>query len=131
MIVCDTIYPDHIGGGEKWNWEVARRLSVDAITSFSATPLRWITGLGALISLIGVIFALRIMWDHFVRPAALAPGWASIMALVLFLGGVQLVCLGMIGQYIGRIFEESKKRPLYFLKQDVSVPICSERQNQA
>jgi len=47
------------------------------------------------------------------------------------LGGVQLVCLGMIGQYIGRIFEESKKRPLYFLKQDVSVPICSERQNQA
>lgn len=92
------------------------RLALDAITSFSATPLRWITGAGVLVSLIGVIFALRIMWYHFMRPTALASGWTSIMALVFFLGGVQLVCLGMIGQYISRIFEESKKRPLYFVK---------------
>ncbi len=92
------------------------RLAFDAITSFSAAPLRWITGAGVLISLLGLLFALRIMWDHFVRPAALMPGWASIMALVLFLGGIQLVCLGIIGQYISRIFEESKKRPLYFVK---------------
>jgi polyisoprenyl-phosphate glycosyltransferase len=94
------------------------RLAVDAITSFSAAPLRWITGVGVLISLIGLILVLQIMWDHFTRPTALVPGWASLMAMVLFLGGVQLVCLGMIGQYISRIFEESKKRPLYFLKQD-------------
>ncbi len=92
------------------------RLAVDAITSFSAAPLRWITGAGVLISLIGIVIALRIIWDHFVNPAELAPGWASIMAIMLFLGGVQLVCLGMIGQYISRIFEESKKRPLYFIK---------------
>lgn len=92
------------------------RLAFDAITSFSAAPLRWITGAGVLISILGLLFALRIMWDHFVHPSALTPGWTSIMALVLFLGGIQLVCLGMIGQYISRIFEESKKRPLYFLK---------------
>ncbi|MFH1970093.1 MAG: glycosyltransferase family 2 protein [Verrucomicrobiota bacterium] len=92
------------------------RLAVDAITSFSATPLRWITGAGVLISLFGLLFALRIVLDHFIRPTALVPGWTSIMALVLFLGGIQLVCLGMIGQYISRVFEESKKRPLYFLK---------------
>jgi len=92
------------------------RLALDAITSFSATPLRWITGAGVLISLIGLCFALRIMWDHFIRQTALVPGWASIMALVLFSGGIQLVCLGIIGQYISRIFEESKKRPLYFLR---------------
>ena len=92
------------------------RLAFDAITSFSAAPLRWITGAGVLISLLGLLFALRIMWDYCASPTAFVPGWASIMALVLFLGGIQLVCLGMIGQYISRIFEESKKRPLYFLK---------------
>lgn len=92
------------------------RLAFDAITSFSAAPLRWITGAGMLVSLLGVIFALRIMWDHLIRPTALVPGWASLMALVLFLGGIQLICLGMIGQYISRIFEESKKRPLYCVK---------------
>jgi len=105
----------HAGSTKYPVWK-SLRLAFDAITSFSATPLRWITGAGVLVSLLGVFFALRIMWDHFVRPTALAPGWASIMALVFFLGGVQLICLGMIGQYISRIFEESKKRPLYFLK---------------
>jgi len=92
------------------------RLAFDAITSFSAAPLRWIIGAGGLVSLIGMVLVLRIIWGHFVNPTKLAPGWASIMAIMLFLGGVQLVCLGMIGQYISRIFEESKKRPLYFLK---------------
>jgi len=94
------------------------RLAVDAITSFSATPLRWITGLGTLVSLTGMVLALRLIWGYFINPEKLAPGWTSIMAIVLLLGGVQLICLGMIGQYIGRIFEESKKRPLYFLRQD-------------
>jgi len=89
---------------------------VDAITSFSATPLRWITGLGALISLIGLLLVLRLIWSYWVNPEKLAPGWTSIMAIMLFLGGVQLICLGMIGQYISRIFEETKKRPLYFIK---------------
>jgi dolichol-phosphate mannosyltransferase len=96
-------------------WKSAR-LAFDAITSFSAAPLRWIIGAGVLISFVGLLFALRIMWMRFVHPSALMPGWASLMALVIFLGGVQIVCLGIIGQYISRIFEESKSRPLYFLK---------------
>ncbi len=92
------------------------RLAFDAITSFSAAPLRWITGAGVATSLIGVLFALRILWDRFLRPAGLVPGWTSIVALLLFLGGIQMICLGMIGQYVSRIFEESKKRPLYVLR---------------
>ena len=92
------------------------RLAFDAITSFSAAPLRWIIGIGGLVSLTGLVLVLRILWGHFVRPEELAFGWASIMAIMLFLGGIQLICLGMIGQYIGNIFEESKKRPLYFIK---------------
>jgi len=92
------------------------RLALDAITSFSASPLRWIAGAGVLISLLGLIFILQLIWARWFHPAGLMPGWASIIAVVLFLGGIQLICLGMIGQYISRIFEESKKRPLYFLK---------------
>ncbi len=92
------------------------RLAFDAITSFSSAPLRWIIAAGGLVSLSGLMLAVRIIWGHFARPAELSPGWTSIMAVILFLGGIQLICLGMIGQYIGNIFEESKKRPLYFLK---------------
>jgi len=98
-----------------WN---SARLALDAITSFSASPLRWIIGFGGLVSLIGMVYILQIMWSHYFRPAQLLPGWASIAALMLFLGGIQLICLGVIGQYISRIFEESKKRPLYFIKKD-------------
>ncbi len=51
----------------------------------------------------------------------MVPGWATLAALILIIGGLQLICLGLIGQYISRIFEESKKRPLYFLKSGGSV----------
>lgn len=103
-------------GETKYPFWKSLRLAFDAITSFSAAPLRWIIGIGGLVSLTGLVLVLRIIWGHFARPEELAPGWASIMAIILFLGGIQLICLGMIGQYIGNIFEESKKRPLYFIK---------------
>lgn len=107
----------HAGTTKYPVWKSAR-LAWDALTSFSAAPLRWIIGIGVLVSLAGVLFALRIAWQRFVHPASLMPGWASLMALILFLGGIQMVCLGIIGQYISRIFEESKSRPLYFLAMD-------------
>ncbi len=105
----------HAGETKYPVWK-SMRLAFDAITSFSAAPLRWITGAGVLVSLIGLVFVMRIIWGYFINPEKLAPGWTSIMAIVLLLSGVQLVCLGMIGQYLSRIFEESKKRPLYFIK---------------
>lgn len=108
--------PRHAGETKYPIWKSAR-LALDAITSFSASPLRWIIGFGGLVSLIGMVYVMQIMWTHYFRPTELVPGWASITALMLFLGGIQLVCLGMIGQYISRIFEESKKRPLYFIQE--------------
>lgn len=108
--------PRHAGETKYPIWK-SLQLAVDAITSFSASPLRWIIGFGGLVSLIGMFYIVQIIWYHYFRPIEFAPGWASIMALMLFLGGIQLVCLGMIGQYISRIFDESKKRPLYFIKE--------------
>jgi len=92
------------------------RLAVDAITSFSAAPLRWVVGLGLMTCLLGVTWVARIVWGYWSGTGHLEPGWASLMSVVVLMGGIQLVCMGMLGQYVSRIFEESKRRPLYFLK---------------
>lgn len=92
------------------------RFAVDGILSFSFIPLRlatW-TGFAAMaLALAGIVYALllRLYTDDWVR------GWASIFVAVLFLGGVQLVCIGIIGEYIGRIYGEVKQRPLYFVQE--------------
>jgi hypothetical protein len=95
------------------------RLAWDAITSFSSTPLRWMTIIGLLVSLVGLLQAARVVVDRLLYPGSMERGWASLAAITEFLGGVQLISLGLIGQYVGRIFEESKKRPLYFVKEKV------------
>jgi len=93
------------------------KLAWDGITSFSAVPLQWMMNLGLIIALVSAVFAVRIIWQKvFGDGELLGSGWASLSVLVLFLGGVQLVALGLLGQYISRIFDESKKRPLYFLR---------------
>ncbi len=92
------------------------RLAADAITSFSVTPLRWMTILGVLIAFIGFILGMRVVIWRILSPENFEPGWATVVALILWLSGVQLLCLGLVGQYVSRIFEESKKRPLYFLR---------------
>jgi dolichol-phosphate mannosyltransferase len=92
------------------------KLAFDAITSFSAAPLRWMMNLGLLVALVSALLAVRIIWLKLSGNGYLVSGWASLAVLVLFLGGVQLVALGLLGQYISRIFDESKKRPLYFLR---------------
>jgi polyisoprenyl-phosphate glycosyltransferase len=95
------------------------RLALDAVTSFSGTPLRWITGIGVVVSLVGFAMAVYLILTHLFYPQYLLPGWTSLTALVLLLSGFQLVCLGLTAQYISRIFEESKKRPLYFIREAV------------
>ena len=107
-----------LAGETKYPVWKSLRLAFDAITSFSAAPLRWMTVTGALISLAGFIHGLMIVAGRIFHPERYAPGWATVVALILFLTGVQLLCLGLVGQYISRIFEESKRRPLYFVRTD-------------
>ncbi len=96
------------------------RLAVDAITAFSASPLRWTAGLGGIACLVGLLWFLDILWARLVHPGGIERGWSSLMAVIIFMGGVQLVSVGMLGQYVSRIFEESKRRPLYFIKGDTA-----------
>jgi dolichol-phosphate mannosyltransferase len=92
------------------------RLAWDGITSFSAKPLQWMMNLGLLVALISALLSIRIIWQKLSGSGDLVSGWASLSVLILFLGGVQLVALGLLGQYISRIFDESKKRPLYIVR---------------
>lgn len=94
------------------------RLAFDAITSFSASPLRWIAVLGVGICAIAVLWVLYVMVQAVVRPGSMQPGWASLIAVMVFLGGLQMVSMGMLGQYVSRIFEEGKRRPLYLVRTD-------------
>jgi len=105
-----------LAGKTKWNVLKLTGLAIDGITSFTIAPLRISSFFGAIISLIAFIFIVIII----VKKAALGDpvaGYPSLMAVILFLGGIQLLSLGIIGEYIGRIFNESKNRPLYFIEE--------------
>ncbi len=106
------------------------RLAADGVLSFSTTPLRLATCAGfaaSVLALGGVIAVLfwRILTHNWV------PGWASIIVTVLFIGGVQLICLGVLGEYVGRIFEESKQRPLYLVREALGFEEPPAKDNQA
>ena len=90
-------------------------LSIDGITSFTTSPLRWSAILGILVSLAGFIYMLVIIIKTLINGVEV-PGYASTMVVILFLGGIQLIFLGVIGEYLGRAFYETKGRPLYFIE---------------
>lgn len=101
-------------GKTKWNYGKLIKLSLDGITSFTTTPLRWSAITGVLVSIVGFIYMLFIIAKTLIRGIDM-PGYASTMVVILFLGGIQLIFLGIIGEYLGRSFSETKHRPLYFV----------------
>lgn len=108
-----------LAGTTKYPVWKSLRLALDAMTSFSGAPLRWIMGIGMLISAGGALLAVRLVIYQIFHIKEAVPGWTSQVTLLLLLSGAQLVCLGVLGQYVSRVFEESKKRPLYFVRERV------------
>lgn len=103
-------------GETKWNYLKLLDLAIEGIVSFTTAPLRWSTIFGSMVSLAAFVYILYLL----IRPlfgVSTGEGYSSIMAVVLFLGGVQLLSLGIIGEYIARIFNETKQRPLYFVEE--------------
>lgn len=103
-----------IAGKTKWNYMNLLKLSIDGITSFTTAPLRLSTFSGVLISIIGFIYMLVIIIKTLISGVDV-PGYASTMVVILFVGGIQLIFLGIIGEYLGRAFYETKNRPIYFI----------------
>jgi glycosyltransferase involved in cell wall biosynthesis len=103
-------------GETKWNYLKLVDLAVEGIVSFTTAPLRWSTILGLLTSFAAFVYIAYLL----IRPlfgVSTGEGYSSIMAVILFLGGIQLLSLGIIGEYVARIFNETKQRPLYFVEE--------------
>jgi polyisoprenyl-phosphate glycosyltransferase len=96
-------------------------LAVTAIVSFSSRPVRLVSLFGILASVCSLGFGLGIVMIKLLTPYAI-PGWASLMTLTAFSTGVQLLCIGIIGEYVARIYEETKQRPLFLVDQVLELP---------
>ena len=110
-----------LAGDTKFNYWRLWNLALEGITSFSTVPLRLATYVGVLTALVAFgwglwIIARTVVWGDPVQ------GWPSLMTVVLFLGGLQLVALGIVGEYLGRMYVESKQRPLYLVSETVGPP---------
>ena len=101
-------------GITKWNYSKLWRFALDGITSFSYMPLRFATWIGMTVAVFAFIYGTIIIAKTIVLGSDV-PGYPSLMVVVLFLGGIQLTALGIIGEYLGRMFNESKQRPLYLI----------------
>jgi glycosyltransferase involved in cell wall biosynthesis len=113
-------------GTSKYNLGAMTRLAADAIVSFSTIPLKIASVLGLVVSLLGVVYGLVTIVQRLFGETGV-PGYASLLVAVLVLGGVQLACLGIIGQYLGRTYEESKGRPLFIIWEDTRRATDDER----
>ena len=107
--------PPRQAGRSKYSLGRMMRLATDAIVGFSDRPLRLALNLGFLVSVASILFGLSAVVSKLVG-FDVVPGWTSVMILVGFVGGVQLIVLGIIGEYVGRIAEDVKRRPLYVVR---------------
>lgn len=111
---------ERFAGETKYPLKKMLKLSVDGITSFSTKPLKLSKWIGLIVSAAGFIYALVIIIQKLFG-VEMQTGWASTIVIVLIIGGIQLLMMGITGEYIARIFEESKNRPLYIIKEKVNM----------
>lgn len=106
---------DRIAGVSSWNYLGLISLAIQGITSFTVAPLRLATLFGTLVSFLAFIYMIfsfikAVIWGDAVQ------GFPTLIIIILFIGGVELLCLGIIGEYVGRIFSETKRRPVYIVR---------------
>ena len=112
VALIDFVAPERFSGESKYNFIKSLRLAVNSIVQFSVVPLRLATYVGLAAAFFALLLGLYVFVEHFFLHSP-TPGYATIMITVVFIGAVQLICLGIIGEYIGKIHMEVKKRPLY------------------
>jgi len=104
-------------GVTKFSFFKMVKFATDGIVSFSILPLRLATWVGFAASGIALLGVVITVVERLMGVEGLVKGWASVLVAILFIGGVQLICMGIIGEYVGRIYGESKRRPLYVLRE--------------
>jgi glycosyltransferase involved in cell wall biosynthesis len=112
---------ERFAGVTKYPFRSMMRFALEGICSFSSIPLNLSVWMGFIVSLIGFAYGLYAIWSKLFTNQAM-PGWTSTLVSVLFLGGVQLISIGIIGSYLSRIYEEVKQRPLYVVRTFIGKP---------
>jgi glucosyltransferase len=107
---------ERVAGETSWSFWNLLSYSIDGIVNFSDTPLNLASYVGAL-SCVGSVLAMLVIIFRTLVKGDPTSGWPSLVCIILFVGGLQLLCLGIIGKYIGKIFLETKKRPIYLVKE--------------
>ena len=118
VTVLEFVAPPRFAGHSKFNLHKMLHFALDGITAFSNLPLRWAFYIGIVFGLCSIMLLGHVFYVKYLTNDAV-PGWATMTVSVLFLGGIQLVGIGILGEYIGRIFEEIKHRPLYLIARHI------------
>lgn len=108
-----------LSGEPKYSFPKLIRLAFDGLLSFSTAPLRIATAIGFIVSIISFITILFYLYLFFTTPRV--PGFTTLIIALLFIGGIQLITVGILGEYIGRIYDETKKRPLYIVRETINI----------
>jgi dolichol-phosphate mannosyltransferase len=118
----EFVAPKRYAGTSKFSLQKMLHFALDGITAYSKLPLRFAFYIGLIFSGISFILAMHVVFIKIFTDEAV-PGWATISASISLLGGFQLLGLGIIGEYVGRIFEEVKQRPLYLVRADLKKKV--------
>ena len=107
-------------GTSQYSTRKMMKFALDGILSFSATPLHLVTFLGLVVSMLSFVYGIYSLYAYFFTERTI-PGWTSILVTILFLGGVQLISIGFLGEYLLRVYNETKRRPLFIIKDSLNV----------
>lgn len=117
-ICLEFDHVERVAGETKWSFMKLVDYAIEGIMDFSNAPLRFATYTGIVIAVISFLYLIYILIETMINGSTTA-GWPSLVCIILFLGGIQLIFLGVIGEYIGRIYNEVKERPIYIVKEVV------------
>lgn len=117
-------------GETKWSFPKLLNYGIDGIVSFNHKPLRACFYIGAIILLLSLLY-IAFSFAQILQNGVTVPGYFTLISAILFLGGIQLVCMGIIGEYIGRIYYETKKRPHYLIQQSNTDTKIEKREQHA
>jgi hypothetical protein len=104
-------------GHSQFNFIRLLKLALTGLTGFSVIPLRFASILGFVVSALAFVIGIEILVEHFISHHPL-PGWPTLAVGMMFFAGIELLALGIIGEYVGNIFEEVKRRPLYLIAEE-------------
>ncbi|MCY8937186.1 glycosyltransferase family 2 protein [Peribacillus frigoritolerans] len=127
----DSVYYDRkerLAGETKYPFKKMVAFALDGITSFSVTPIRLVLWLGCLSFFISLLFGSYFLWLKFYGQTE--TGWTSLITSIWLIGGLQLIAVGLIGEYIGKIYNESKRRPKYIVDLDLFNPLDLKKREQ-